>query len=409
MILDPSLPPVDVVLSVAPPNQQEQAVQTIRILAWDIFAKRWTDVFDSATTTVFNPTFPLDAPDTSYDQLPTAPSTGASEPSDLSALVDTRISSIADQPGGGVDLVFSGIDGNSATGVQLVRIVHFADGVASVPWAYEARDLGNFTIAGSAPHQQLAFDDASWVTPADAECCGVRTFRFVVARTGGDGGSEFYSVVSDNRSWLGAWVLATANPPSSVQVLSVTPDSPAAGLLQPGDLITGVEGTSPRSVGLIGSPVVDEIAEHQAGTSVTLDILRAGKSIQVKVVLGSRSEKAAVDANAPDPGYLDAYGETMTQQLAQEYSLPYVPGFLVTKVPSGGPAADAGLSPGDTIDDIGDYAVTSADSLNVPLVQIGAYNSTTLQFVSEQGVQHTVNITLGSPPATSGVEYLPFL
>jgi hypothetical protein len=160
MLLDPSLPPAVVVISVAPGvaanDVSGEAVDTIRVLAWDIFAKRWTVVFDSATAQ-FSPAFRLDAADDLYEDavIPTPPTSTPPQPP-LAQLVDAQVAQIADQPHGGVDLVFEGIEGGSAVGTQLVGIVHFGEGVAGVAWAYEERDIGTFSVVGKAPDQQLA-------------------------------------------------------------------------------------------------------------------------------------------------------------------------------------------------------------------------------------------------------------
>jgi membrane-associated protease RseP (regulator of RpoE activity) len=324
----------------------------------------------------------------------------------LAQLVDAQVAQVRDQPHEGVDLAFEGIDGGTAVGAQLAGIVHFADGIATVGWAYEARDLGTFSVIGKAPSQQLAFEHTEWITPADAECCGVRTFRFVVAKTA-DG---YYSVVSDNRSWLGAWVLSpyTTNQVGA-EVLAISPNSPAAKTLKPGDVIESVAGTPARS-GLLSSAIIDEIAAHTSGSVVTLNVERGGKPMQVRVKLGSRDEQAAIVAPPPDPGYLGMSGVTMTEQLAAENSLPNVRGVAVTNAASGTAAAAAGLQAGDIIVDIGGYQITSLGSLDLPLVQIGANSTTSLQFITPQGVQRTVSVTLATPPLYgSEVEDLAFL
>ena len=120
--------------------------------------------------------------------------------------------------------------------------------------------------------------------------------------------------------------------------------------------------------------------------------------MQVRVKLGSRDEQAAIVAPPPDTGYLGLSGETMTEQLAAEYSLPNVPGVLVTDAGSGTAAASAGLEADDIIVDIGSYLITSLGSLDLPLVQVGANSTTSLQFVTPQGVRRTVSVTLATPP-----------
>jgi len=411
MLLDPSLPPAVVVISVAPAVANKgmgYPIGTIRVLAWDIFAKRWTVVFNSATAQ-FPVVFPLDAVDDLYDvTVSPLPTTSTPTPPPLSELVDAQVAPIADQPHGGVDLAFEGVDGFSAVGTQLAGIVHFAEGVATVEWAYEARDLGTFSVIGKAPDQQLAFEHTEWITPADAECCGVRMFRFVVAKTAEAGGYEYYSVVSDNRSWLGAWIVPNSDVGTVGQVLWITPGSPASHVLKPGDILKGVVETPPRQ-GLLGAAVIDELAEHLAGSAVTLEFERDGRPRRARVTLGSRDNKQAVSAPTPDPGYLDIYGLTMTPELAIKYSLANVPGVLLTKVVSGGAAAAAGLVAGDVIEDVGSVATPSYNVLSLAEVQVGANSSAIVQYVNSQGVQHTVTVTLGSTPADNSIWGLAYV
>jgi hypothetical protein len=410
MLLDPSLPQAVVVISVAPAVANKgmgYPIDTVRVLAWDIFAKRWTMVFNSATAQ-FPVIFPLDAVDDLYDVTAAPPPLSSASPPPLADLVDAQVAPIADQPHGGVDLAFEGVDGGSAVGTQLAGIVHFAEGVATVEWAYEARDIGTFSVIGKAPDQQLAFEHSQWITPADPECCGVRTFRFVVAKTAEAGGYGYYSVVSDNRSWLGAWIVPNSEIGTVDEVLSITPGSPASQVLKPGDILKGVVGTPPRQA-LLGAAVIDELAEHLAGSAVTLEFERDGRPRRARVTLGSRDNKQAVSAPTPDPGYLDIYGLTMTPELAIKYSLANVPGVLLTKVVSGGAAAAAGLVAGDVIEDVGSVATPSYNVLSLAEVQVGANSSAIVQYVNSQGVQHTVTVTLGSTPADNSIWGLAYV
>ena len=61
--------------------------------------------------------------------------------------------------------------------------------------------------------------------------------------------------------------------------------------------------------------------------------------------------------------------QTVTSQLAQELGLPVTAGVLVRDVEDGGPAASAGLRPGDVIAEIDRQPVKSVDDLERALAR----------------------------------------
>jgi S1-C subfamily serine protease len=68
---------------------------------------------------------------------------------------------------------------------------------------------------------------------------------------------------------------------------AVTPDSPAARAgIQAEDLIVSLNGKSLEGE----SALIDLIAEHEVGDTVTLTLYRGGTAMDVKVVLGKRPE-----------------------------------------------------------------------------------------------------------------------
>jgi S1-C subfamily serine protease len=71
-----------------------------------------------------------------------------------------------------------------------------------------------------------------------------------------------------------------------VQVMEVEPDGPAAKAgLQPGDIITGVQGEDNQDA----SEALDTILfDRKPGDTVTLDVLRNGESTSVTITLGER-------------------------------------------------------------------------------------------------------------------------
>ncbi len=74
-------------------------------------------------------------------------------------------------------------------------------------------------------------------------------------------------------------------------------------------------------------------------------------------------------------------------------------GAYISNVVTGGPAAQAGLAPGDTITSVDSRSVTSADSLtNVMLIEKpGA--SVPVQYVDTSGQQQTTTVKLGTGPS----------
>jgi S1-C subfamily serine protease len=68
-----------------------------------------------------------------------------------------------------------------------------------------------------------------------------------------------------------------------VEVLSVEPNGPAAGLLEPGDVVTGIGTSQLRTI----SELLDDLYATAPGTSVELDVERGGAVVHVGVSLAS--------------------------------------------------------------------------------------------------------------------------
>jgi S1-C subfamily serine protease len=74
-------------------------------------------------------------------------------------------------------------------------------------------------------------------------------------------------------------------------------------------------------------------------------------------------------------------------------------GVTVAGTVSGSPAANAGLTEGDTITAIAGQSVTSAEDVAHALVQYHPGNSISITWMDESGVSHTSNLTLATGPA----------
>jgi len=96
------------------------------------------------------------------------------------------------------------------------------------------------------------------------------------------------------------------------------------------------------------------VAESKPGATVTFTVWRDKKEITVKVTLAERTEKAL--AAARGSGSEEDLGlklQDLTDDLAAKLGVRGQKGVVVSAVQPGGPAARAGLRPGDLIQKVG--------------------------------------------------------
>jgi serine protease Do len=141
----------------------------------------------------------------------------------------------------------------------------------------------------------------------------------------------------------------------------ITPDSPASrSNLQKGDII----------LSLNGDPIADanqlrlKIGMMAPDASVNLKVLRNGKTEQVVVKLGefpSKQERASVNSKEHSDSALEGVTvENVTPEVASQLKLsPATKGVVVDEVSPSSRAADAGLQPGDVIQEANHHAVKS--------------------------------------------------
>jgi Do/DeqQ family serine protease len=176
---------------------------------------------------------------------------------------------------------------------------------------------------------------------------------------------------------------------SGVIVSSIKPGSAAekAGIHR-GDVITAIDGaavTDPNSFR-------NRVASTPPGTGVTLTVMRDNREQQLRATLGEFvPESASTDdegggdgANKTETGKLGVGVQPVTPELASRLRLPSgVQGLVVVSVDPAGPAAEAGISEGDVIEEVNRQPVHTVADLKAAIQRTGTRPA--LLLVSRQG------------------------
>ena len=167
------------------------------------------------------------------------------------------------------------------------------------------------------------------------------------------------------RAWLGVEIRALSEDnefrdlvdgvKEGVVVRGIVQEGPAAKSdLKLRDVITAVDGKPVAAA----QQLRNEIRSKKIGSNVTLDVVRAGKPIQVKVKPEEWPEEATPAMNrrapaaAPEATNLGITVKPLTRDLAKEMSLEYAEGVVVTGVDADSLAAERGIRKGDIITEI---------------------------------------------------------
>jgi serine protease Do len=143
-----------------------------------------------------------------------------------------------------------------------------------------------------------------------------------------------------------------------ILVADVAPESPAARAgLRRGDVITAVDGTPVDDPGRFRNLV----AGTAPGTTLKLTVLRDGGTAVLDVRVGEMPERGRAAA-PPAPGRdLGLSVSDATPDVARAFGLrPGLQGAVVTDVAPGSAAAEAGLRPGDIVQEVDRKPVRSA-------------------------------------------------
>jgi serine protease Do len=177
-------------------------------------------------------------------------------------------------------------------------------------------------------------------------------------------------------------------------VSAVTKDSPAgrAGI-ERGDVIVAVNGQPVTD----GNALRNRIASTSPGSSVAVGLVRDGHEKTVHATLGQvASAKAKADRAEPgEGGRLGLAVRPVTPEMAKELGLAAGTGLYVAEVEPDGPAADAGIRPGDVIEQVNRKPVTDVAELKAAVK--GAAGKPALVLVSRKG--DSLYLTIDPPRA----------
>jgi serine protease Do len=139
--------------------------------------------------------------------------------------------------------------------------------------------------------------------------------------------------------------------------------------LKAGDIIVSIDDhrvTDTRSL-------VNQIASHNPGAKVELDVFRDGKTKPFTLTLGDRSQQYAgrfgdspdtSNTASPTARTLGMTVATLTPELARELDVENLGGVVVTAVEPDGPAARKGLRSADVIARVDDKPVASVEDFD---------------------------------------------
>ena len=147
-------------------------------------------------------------------------------------------------------------------------------------------------------------------------------------------------------------------------VSDVMPDSPAAKAgIKDGDVVLNFNGkkvADSRHLQL-------EVADVKPGSTVPMEVLRNGEKqtlqVTVKQLPGTEQLAENNSDSSADTGTLNGVGVgDLDQQARTQFNIPKnVSGAIITQVDPSSPSADAGLKPGDVIEEINHHAVKDAN------------------------------------------------
>jgi S1-C subfamily serine protease len=93
-------------------------------------------------------------------------------------------------------------------------------------------------------------------------------------------------------------------------------------------------------------------------------------------------------------GWIGVEPQDLTPELAESFSIPSGTGVIITGVLQNGPAAQAGIRPGDVVTQVGDKPVSNVSQLLSAVAALAPGEPSSLEIVRKDGKQR-IQITPG--------------
>jgi len=153
-----------------------------------------------------------------------------------------------------------------------------------------------------------------------------------------------------------------------VLVYQVLPDSPAAEAgLQDGDLIKTFEGKAVANT----RELIDQVSATKAGRRINVGILRDGKRMMIPVTVGKRPSDVELAGGGTSEEWRGLTVSDLSPEFAEQFEVPAgMTGVLVVEVAPGSLSAQAGLRPGDVINEINRTRVESLSDYGSAIARV---------------------------------------
>jgi serine protease Do len=217
-----------------------------------------------------------------------------------------------------------------------------------------------------------------------------------------DGRNDFpYVKLADHEPRIGDWVIAVGNPYGLGGTVTAGIVSPVGRQLDTDTYDDFIQLDAPINKGNSGGPSFDVDGEaiginaaifSPSGGSVGIGF--AIPSATVKPVIQQLREKGVVTR-----GELGVEIQPLTPDIARALGLKRVEGALVAEARPGGPAANAGIAPGDVIVAVDNNPIMKGADLATRIGSMLPGTSATISVVRD-GSERTITVRLGQLPLT---------
>ena len=217
-----------------------------------------------------------------------------------------------------------------------------------------------------------------------------------------DGRSDFpYVKFADRKPRIGDWVIAVGNPYGLGGTVTAGIVSARGRHISADTFDDFIQIDAPINKGNSGGPSFDVEGEVIGVNTAILS--PSGGSAGIGFAIPSTTVKAVIEQlrqkGVVIRGSLGVEIQPVTPEIASALGLKRVEGVLVAEPQPGGPAAKAGLVPGDVITSVNDQPIQNAHDLAAKIG--GTAPGTSVEVgVNREGNQRTLSVTLGELPVT---------